>query len=441
MGPHRFRNCGDDDLGHGVDHLGAGEDAHEDACCKDHGDDRRGIGTVGSDACLLFLVLVVDHQCQRSADDEQDGQRQHFHDQANHQHGNQCGIDPEFFRALQGGRFGIVAVHGKITRMFEFQLAQTGAFLHAPAIAHETDKERSQHHARNHRHKDLRGFDAERGQYAPRRAAPGNNVHHAVFQKGESGKNDRANAQFPMHRHHRRTGDKVGGRTVTVKRNERGEHGGANADLHRVAFDRFQDFLDDRVKEAGVDHDAEKEDGEADHDAGRRDLLHAIKHHLAQFGIMEPQPDGKNDRNQHQGVHRGHALGHDEIHEQGDHCESGVSQYSLTHGFSPIGMVVVNPSAQPLMGGTSPIYEIEAFSFPSLFNHRRNTSSVYDDKNIRPATKAQRHGGGTEKSPCSPAFPYAFSAPPGRVFITVRLRRTPESDRSSCSDKSPLPWR
>ena len=133
---------------------------------------------------------------------------------------------------------------------------------------------------------------------------PGNDVHDLVLHHRECRQDDRADTQLAVHGEHRRAGDQVGRRAVAVERDERCQHGGADADLHRVAVHDLEDLLDHRVEQAGVDHDAEEKDGEADHDSGRRHLLDAVVHHLAELGVVKAQRQGEENGDQDQRVHR-----------------------------------------------------------------------------------------------------------------------------------------
>ena len=281
MRPHRFRNGSDDHLRHRLDHLGAIHDPHEDPRRKNQRNDRHGVGTVSHNTRLLVFGLVIDHQRQRCADDEQNGKRQQFDHQRGQQNNGQGDVDPELFRTTQFVGFRIFRDGFMTTIVRELDDTETSAFLFAPEIGQAKDKERTKHHPRNHWHEDVLRLNVQRRQDTAGRTAPGNDVHHAILKQRQRRQDQRIDADATMHGEQCGTSHEIGRRTVSIERNRGGQRRRPDADLQWVAMNGFENFLDDRIEHAGIDHRAKKQNRETDHDPGGRHFAHAVHHHLA----------------------------------------------------------------------------------------------------------------------------------------------------------------
>ncbi len=91
----------------------------------------------------------------------------------------------------------------------------------------------------------------------------------------------------------------------------------AERHLDGVAFDQPDQPVDHRIEQADIEHQAEIQDGEDDHDADRGNLGDAVEHHLAEVGTGAGQKT-EEDGDENQRYQNGHALGHDRRQKDGD---------------------------------------------------------------------------------------------------------------------------
>lgn len=146
----------------------------------------------------------------------------------------------------------------------------------------------------------------------------GHAAHDAQRQHRHRGEHHGVHADAPVQRQHRRAGDHVGGGAVAVQGDGERQQGGADRDLHRIAIDLAQNHPDQRVEQAGVDHQAEEQDREQQQGGRRRDHLQAVENHLA-GGVAETAGNGKHDGNEGKCHDGRHALGHDHVGEHDHH--------------------------------------------------------------------------------------------------------------------------
>jgi hypothetical protein len=106
---------------------------------------------------------------------------------------------------------------------------------------------------------------------------------------------------------------------------------GADHDSHRVTPDEVQHQPRHRIEQPGIDHDAEIQDGEAQHHAGRCQIADAVQHHAA-HRAAEAGKDGKGGAHQDQREQSGKAARHDQGHEHHDHEIGEKRQHAAPSG-------------------------------------------------------------------------------------------------------------
>ncbi len=175
----------------------------------------------------------------------------------------------------------------------------------------------------------------QRARCARQRATPWREVHHPTRKNRHTREVQRIEAQPPVQRQHGGDRDHVCRRPIAIERNERREQRSTDDDSHRVAVDHAQNRADQRVEQAGIDHQAEVQDGEHQHDAGRCQRAQAGEHHRAELRSTEAAEQGEHYRHADQRDQRRHPPRHDQRHERGDHaeaepCQHVVQAFSIT---------------------------------------------------------------------------------------------------------------
>ena len=152
--------------------------------------------------------------------------------------------------------------------------------------------------------------------------APGRQVGVPGRQHDDAGRDQRVHPEPPVQRQHRRRGDDVAGGAVAVERDDGGQDRGADDDPDRVAMHEPKHGACHRVEQAGVDHEAEVEDGEQQQHARGREVADAVQHHrpdVAGGDAKGGAEEREGDRHQDQRQQGREPVGHDQRHEDDDH--------------------------------------------------------------------------------------------------------------------------
>ncbi len=195
-------------------------------------------------------------------------------------------------------------------------------------------------HGRQHGDEVLGRIQPERGNGPGCRPTPrAHATHDAQRQHGHRGQDHRVHANALVQRQHGGAGDHVGGGAVTVERHQQRQQRGTDGDLDRVAIDALEDLADQRVEQAGIDHQAEEQDGEQQQRCRGRHHFQAIKHHLAQFGGEATDHSEDNGYHGERNDWR-QAFAHDQVgeghhHDQAQECEHGL--FSCFYSIAAIG--------------------------------------------------------------------------------------------------------
>jgi hypothetical protein len=209
----------------------------------------------------------------------------------------------------------------------QLHVADTLAFCATQYEGREDHPQGTADHGRQQRHEVLAGIQAQRGNSPCRGAAPGRHAtHDAQRQHGDGCQDHRVHADAFIQRQHCGAGDHVGRCAVAVERYQQRQQGRAYGDLHRVAIDPLQDFADQRVEQACVDHQAEEQDRKQQQRGRRGDHFQAVEHHLAS-GAAKAADHREDDGNHGERDDGRQALRHDEIGEYDHHGQAKESEH------------------------------------------------------------------------------------------------------------------
>jgi hypothetical protein len=139
---------------------------------------------------------------------------------------------------------------------------------------------------------------------AARPGRPRRQVHDRVGGTQDHRQHQRIHAEPAIDRQERGDRDQRRGRAVAVERHDQRDDRGAQRHAHRVFAGEAQHAVDQRIEQAGIDHQREIEHGEQQQRGGRRQLRDAVDRHLAQIGTVAGK-HAEQDRYQDQRDQRG----------------------------------------------------------------------------------------------------------------------------------------